>query len=72
LQAGTGTLGVVNIDTGAKRVISPEVAQYVAVPAVNSSDGGMSSAYVVYLVRGRNASSQDGIWIATIGQADLQ
>jgi hypothetical protein len=27
---------------------------------------------VIYLVRGRNPSPQDGIWIATIQPGDLQ
>jgi hypothetical protein len=59
-QDGTGILGVVNRDTGAKRLISPEVAQFEL------------SGLIAYLVRGRNPSSQDGVWVATVSPSDLQ
>jgi hypothetical protein len=59
-QDGTGLLGLVNRDTGEKRLISPEVAQF--------EQGGL----IAYLVRGRNPSSQDGVWVATISKSDLQ
>jgi hypothetical protein len=59
-QDGTGLLGVVNRDTGAKRLISPEVAQFEL--------GGL----VAYLVRGRNPSSQDGVWVATVSSSELR
>lgn len=79
-QDGTGLLGLVNRDTGTKRLISPEVAQYIEAADPNAlgemippaSDGGVSaSRQVAYLVRGRNPSSQDGVWVATFSQADL-
>ena len=60
-QDGTGLLGLVNRDTGTKRLISPEVAQF-----------EFGAGVFAYLVRGRNPSSQDGVWVATISQSDLQ
>jgi hypothetical protein len=83
-QDGTGTLGLVNRDTGATRPISPSVtgfrAAYVRTPADDAGapeaaapDGGSPALYdVVYAVRGRNPSPQDGIWIARVSAADLQ
>ena len=83
-QDETGTLGVVNRDDGTKRVISPAVAQYVVLQQSTGSDGGAlfsnSAATgdpnavleVIYQVRGRNPSPQDGIWVATVRAADLQ
>jgi len=59
-QDGTGLLGVVNRDTGAKRLISPEVSQF-----------EFGAGMFAYLVRGRNPSSQDGVWVATINPGDL-
>jgi len=60
-QNGTGLLGVVNRDTGAKRLISPEVSQF-----------EFGAGVFAYLVQGRNPSSQDGVWVATISPSDLQ
>jgi hypothetical protein len=60
-QDGTGLLGVVNRDTGTKRLISPEVSQF-----------EFGAGVFAYLVQGRNPSSQDGVWVATIGPSDLQ
>ena len=83
-QDGTGTLGLVDRDTGATRPISPAVASfraaYVRTPADAGApdaaappDAGSPALYdVVYVVRGRNPSSQDGIWIAHVSAADLQ
>jgi hypothetical protein len=80
-QDGTGTLGLVNRQTGTRRLISPAVALYEELGAVGglggifsnpSPDGGLPTTYQIgYLVRGRNPSPQDGVWVATIGQADL-
>jgi hypothetical protein len=79
-QDGTGRLGVFNRDSRAERPISPNVAAYISpeVPhyltsnAVFRSDvGSLTSFRVVYLVRGRNPSSQDGLWVATINVSDL-
>ena len=73
-QDATGLLGLVNRDTGAKRLISPEVSTYVAQYQQGGApqDGGVPAQQIAYLVRGRNPSSQDGIWVATIGESDLQ
>ncbi len=79
-QDSSGLLGAINLDTGKKMQISPSVSQYlVAAQTVASSGDTLSSAtqltglsHVVYLVRGRNPSPQDGIWMATIDAADLQ
>jgi hypothetical protein len=83
-QDETGTLGVVNRDDGTKRVISPAVAQYLVLQQSTGSDGGAllsnpastgdpnAVLEVIYQVRGRNPSPQDGIWLATVRAADLQ
>ena len=79
-QAATATVGLVNRNTGEKRPISPDASQFLVLAARVDSDGGLfsdssSSAgvlNVVYVVRGRNPSPQDGIWSATITTADLQ
>ncbi len=79
---GTGTLALINRDDGQVRPISPAVAQYEVLPEELGADGGFVSPYgdagvggefvVVYVVRGRNPSAQDGIWQATITPAELQ
>jgi hypothetical protein len=79
---GTGTLAVINRDDGQVRPISGSVAQYeVLVDGVSSAgalvspfgDAGVDTEFVVvYLVRGRNPSPQDGIWRATITPSELQ
>jgi hypothetical protein len=79
-QDGNGRLGVFNRDNREERPISPNVAAYISpeVPhyltsnAVFRSDAGsLKSFRVVYLVRGRNPSSQDGLWVATVNVIDL-
>ena len=72
-------MGLVNRNTGEKRPISPDVAQFMVVSDSPGADGGVfpdsstvSALTVVYVVRGRNPSPQDGIWSATITTADLQ
>jgi hypothetical protein len=79
-QDGNGRLGVFNRDSGDPRPISPDVADYMSpdVPsyltttAVFRSDvGSLTSFRIVYLVRGRNPSAQDGLWVATINVSDL-
>ncbi|MES1210481.1 MAG: hypothetical protein ABUS79_31460, partial [Pseudomonadota bacterium] len=77
-QDASGSLGVVNLDSGQKLPISPAVSQYLVVPQTAANDGGSvfeqtrTGIYdVVYLVRGRNPSPQDGIWLATVRPADL-
>jgi hypothetical protein len=71
-QDGSGMLGVVDRDTGAKRVISPAVVWYrdVAFPPVSGSAEFVQG--VAYFVRGRNPSSQDGLWLATFEPGDLR
>ncbi|HVY39148.1 MAG TPA: hypothetical protein VHM31_14485 [Polyangia bacterium] len=77
-QDATGLLGVVNLDSGQKLPISPAVSQYKVVPQTEPADGGAAFGQtrtgvfdVVYVVRGRNPSPQDGIWLATVRPADL-
>jgi hypothetical protein len=79
---GTGTLAVINRDDGEVRPISPSVSQYEVLVDEVGSDGGLVSPFgdagvgvefiVVYVVRGRNPSPQDGIWRATITPSELQ
>ncbi len=71
-QDATGRLAVVNRDTGETLPISPEVERYA------SPDHGATrmlpadrAVRVVYVVRGRNPSPQDGLWLATIDGAAL-
>jgi len=71
-QDASGRLGVVNLDTGETLPISPQVDQFA------SPDQGATRmlpadrvARVVYVVRGRNPSAQDGLWLATIDGAAL-
>ncbi len=79
-QDTTGTVGLVNRNTGEKRPISPDAAEFLVLTDGTGADGGLvadaSSSpgvlTVVYIVRGRNPSPQDGIWSATIRTADLQ
>jgi hypothetical protein len=80
VQDGTATLGIVNRDTGDKRVISPAVVKFfspdiddrygtaiVPSPFRTAADG----IRIVYLVQGRNPSAQDGLWVATINPSDI-
>jgi len=73
-QDDTGQLGLINRDNGETRPISPAVAAYTT-PDI-PSDGRLrelpETIRVVYLVRGRNPSPQDGVWMATIPTAELQ
>ncbi|HEY5090398.1 MAG TPA: hypothetical protein VIK30_10525 [Polyangia bacterium] len=80
-QDATGTLGLVNRDGGQKRPISTEVSLYEEIAVASNQtaifndpppDSGLPTAQqIAYLVRGRNPSPQDGVWVATINQADL-
>jgi hypothetical protein len=81
-QDGTGTLGLINRDTGTPHRISTAVQDFAVTAEAPSDDAGApdggdatatpTSVYdVAYLVRGRNASAQDGIWIARVNIADL-
>jgi hypothetical protein len=71
-ENNTGTLGVIDRDapTKPKQLISPEVAQYM-ITGGGPADGGAAAVQIVYLVRGRDPSPQDGVWVATINRADL-
>ncbi len=78
-QDASGQLGLINLETAAKRPISPAVAEYLVSTQGTPFDGGVELGvtptgvyHVVYLVRGRNPSPQDGIWLATVTAADLQ
>jgi hypothetical protein len=81
-QDGTGTLGLVNRDSGTTHQISTAVETFTVNAEAPSTAGGApgsgdataapASVYdVAYLVRGRNASAQDGIWIARVKIDDL-
>jgi len=77
-QDGTGTLGLINRDTGTKHPISKAVEDFTvsreAAPGdAGAPDGGTVSTVfdIAYIVRGRNASAQDGIWIARVNIDDL-
>jgi hypothetical protein len=71
-QDATGSLALFNRNDATKtQPISPEVADYMVGRAGATPDGGLPTLDVVYLVRGRNPSSQDGIWVATIDEAAL-
>ena len=79
---GTGTLALVNRVDGQVRPISPSVAEFEVEYERLGADGGPVDPFgdagvgyeyvVVYVVRGRNPSAQDGIWRAIITPADLQ
>jgi hypothetical protein len=77
-QDSNGRLALINRDSGETHEISPAVSQYMSpdvssygtTPGVFNDDG--SPIRIVYLVRGRNPSAQDGIWVATITAQDRQ
>lgn len=80
-QDSSGTLGAINVQSGKKIQISPAVAQYAIGAQILPNDSDMLANaspvttgvyHVAYLVRGRNPSSQDGIWVASFNAADLQ
>ena len=69
-QDATGTLGLVDRRTGVKRVVSREVASFQVTYSSDTALGSAEPARIVYVVRGRNPSPQDGIWIATLTKDD--
>ena len=81
-QSGTGRLALIERATGTKRLISPDVATFDTVGSDTQDSPPLAPTAVdapfedvhqfIYVVRGRNPSSQDGIWIATIAASDLQ
>jgi hypothetical protein len=80
-QDGTATLGVINRDTGGaprmisrdvKTFMSPDIYDYLAALVIPSPTRKAGDPLrIVYLVQGRNPSSQDGLWVATINASDI-
>jgi hypothetical protein len=77
-QDMNGRLGVVDRDaTASPRLISADVVDYVSpehpswFDAWTAPRGELKPIHVVYLVRGRNPSSQDGLWLATVNPSDV-
>jgi hypothetical protein len=77
-QDANGSLALVNRDSGEHRPISSAVDSYASPDtAYRRTPGGVFNeddkpVRIVYLVRGRNPSSQDGLWLATITKDDRQ
>jgi hypothetical protein len=71
-QDDTGTLGLVDRETGVKRLISPSVTWYRPVTLSSAPGDTLPSLGVAYLVRGRHPSAQDGLWLATLAPGDLR
>jgi hypothetical protein len=79
-QDGTARLGVVNRDTGDKRLISGDVSAFLSPDVRDPVTGKIAPSplrmagdpiRIVYLVRGRNPSPQDGLWVATLDASDI-
>lgn len=80
-QDGTARLGVIErdrADRGNKRLISPDVATYMSPDIFDSlrniltpNRAADDPLRIVYLVRGRNPSSQDGLWVASLTKEDI-
>ena len=78
VQDGTARLGIVDRETGDKRLISPDVLTFMSPDIANGNNNvyppnrsADEPIRIVYQVRGRNPSSQDGLWVATINQSDI-
>jgi len=74
-QDATGRLGVVNRETGEPLPISPEVDLYISPDLAVQRYWQLPPdrvVHVVYVVRGRNPSPQDGLWLATVDGAALR
>jgi hypothetical protein len=69
-QDGNGWLGLVDRDTGRKQLVSPSVSSYLLL--LSNPAGDPQTRLLAYVVRGRNPSSQDGLWIATLSAEDLR
>ena len=67
-QDMTGTLGLVDRETGDSRSISRSVDWF----EIYHPDGRVGSTRAVYLVRGRTPSPRDGIWAIDLGDEDLR
>jgi len=61
-QDGSFSLDVVNIDTGEERLVSRGVVDFRV--SWSTPPAGATDLEVVYTVRSRSPSSQDGIWVA--------
>jgi hypothetical protein len=80
-QDGNADLGIVNRDDGSdRRLISPDVVtffspdirpQYSTRIFPSLTRAANDPIRVIYLVRGRNPSPQDGLWVATINASDI-
>jgi hypothetical protein len=66
----TGTLGLINRDTGVKHPVSNLVAGFARLRVPPLSDAPVQAS-ILYLVRSRVPSPQDGFWLATITADDL-
>ena len=78
VQDGTARLGIVDRELGGARLISPDVLTFMSPDIANGHNnvyppnrGADEPIRIVYQVRGRNPSSQDGLWVATINQSDI-
>jgi len=73
-QDATGRLSVVNRQTGRALPISPEVDSYMSPDVAQQRYWALPAdrvVHVAYVVRGRNPSAQDGLWLATVDGAAL-
>jgi hypothetical protein len=73
-QDETGTLSVFDLDAGTSTLVSRSVSElavaYVGnATASTSGDQGPSEIPIAYVVKGRNPSGQDGIWVASVPTA---
>lgn len=73
-QDDAGGLALINRDSGETRPISPAVAAYMSpdVSPIPWLRDMPDTIRIVYLVRGRNPSSHDGLWLASIPAPELQ
>jgi hypothetical protein len=78
VQDGTARLGIVDREMGGARLISPDILTFMSPDIANGYNnvyppnrGADEPIRIVYQVRGRNPSSQDGLWVATINQSDI-
>ena len=60
-QDGSGEAVILDIETGARQVLGRSVTQLTTSGNVDEAGGD-----VAYAVRGRGASSRDGLWLTTI------
>ena len=60
-QDGSGEAVILDIDTGARQVLARSVTQLAMSGNVDEAGGD-----VAYAVRGRGASSRDGLWLTTL------